>query len=206
MIVGSSCSRESTAAQLASRRENHSRALMYPHRTCSEPDFFDPRPRAAEELKARRAMAAARHLLLIASSALLLAEFDEQCLGLSQIERIEALGEPTVDRSENFLGPPPACPDPAIAAPCWWPRVAPTTSPAARAKWREHARNMLWLSPHQFLAISRRFRRLYDRPLPHTTSPWLLPPRSWLRQCSAKLHRIEQWSREPWRVATNAMP
>ena len=77
---------------------------MYPHRTCSEPDFFDPRPRAAEELKARRAMAAARHLLLIASSALLLAEFDEQCLGLSQIKRIEALGEPTVDRGENILG------------------------------------------------------------------------------------------------------
>ena len=37
-------------------------------------------------------------------SALLVVEFDEQSLGLSQIGRVEALGEPPIDRREQSEG------------------------------------------------------------------------------------------------------
>jgi len=37
-------------------------------------------------------------------SALLVVEFDEQSFGLSQIGRVEALGEPPVDRRQQVVG------------------------------------------------------------------------------------------------------
>ena len=72
----------------------------------------------------------------------------EQRLGLLQIERVEAFGEPAVDRREQIAGLAAACPDRATAAPCSSPRAAPRTLPAAHAQPRAHARNTLPLSPH----------------------------------------------------------
>ena len=56
----------------------------------------------------------------------------EQGLGLLQIERVEALGEPAVDRREKIAGLAAACPDRARAAPCSSPRAVPRILPAAR--------------------------------------------------------------------------
>ena len=49
-------------------------------------------------------------------------------------------------------------------------------------------------------ATSARFRRRCDGPRPRTTFPWLFPPPSSLRRCSAKRHRI---GRVPHRLAPN---
>ena len=53
----------------------------------------------------------------------------EQGLSLLQIERIEAFGEPTVDRREADRRPPPAYPDRARAAPCLSLHAVPMTWP-----------------------------------------------------------------------------
>ena len=124
----------------------------------------------------------------------------EQRLRLFQIERVEAFGEPAVDRSEKIAGLLPACPDRARAAPCSSRRGVPRILLAAGARPRARARNTLPLSPHPAPATSARFRRQCDGPRPRTTFPWLFPPPSSLRQCSAKRHRI---GRVPHRLSPN---
>ena len=117
-------------------------------------------------------------------------QFVEHHPGLLQVERIETLGEPAVDRSEKIAGLHPACPDRARAAPCSSPRAAPRILPAAGARPRAHARNMLPLSPRPAPATSTRFRRQCDGHRLRTIFPWLFPPPSLLRQCSARRRRI----------------
>ena len=95
-----------------------------------------------------------------------------------------------IDRSEKFAGLLPL----ALVAP--EPRQAhrgaqfPGLCLLLRARPRARARNTLPLSPHPAPATSARFRRQCDGPRPRTTFPWLFPPPSSLRQCSAKRHRI----------------
>ena len=124
----------------------------------------------------------------------------EQRLGLLQIERVEAFGEPAVDRSEKIAGLIPL----ALIAP--EPRHAhrgaqfPGLCLLLHAQPRARARNTLPLSPHPAPATSARFRRRCDGPRPRTIFPWLFPPPSSLRQCSAKRHRI---GRAPHRRSPN---
>ena len=51
----------------------------------------------------------------------------EECLRLFQIERVEALRKPAVDRSEQDRGLHPACPERARAAPYSSPCAVPRT-------------------------------------------------------------------------------
>jgi len=55
-------------------------------------------------LKQPKHHAAVSYRLLIACPEFLLVEFDEQCLGLSQIGRVEALSEPPIDRRQKIAG------------------------------------------------------------------------------------------------------
>ena len=113
-------------------------------------------------------------------------------LCLLQIERVEAFGEPAVDRSEKIAGLLPLAlitPEPRQ---CSSPRAAPRTLPAAPALLIARARNRLALSPHPAPATSMQFRQPRDELRPRTIFPWLFPRLSSLRRCSAKPPRIAQ--------------
>ena len=114
----------------------------------------------------------------------------QQRLRLLQIARVEAFREPPVNRSKQFarllhlaLVAPEACEAHGGAE---FPGFC-----LLLARDRERALEIgLPLSPHPARATSARFLRPCDGLRPRTTFPWLFPPPSSLRQCSAKHHRI----------------
>jgi hypothetical protein len=79
-----------------------------------------------------------------------------------QIERIEAFGEPAVDRREKIAGLVPLIPP----EPRHPHRRAqpPGILPAGRELRRAHAQNIFLLFLHQASATSAQFRRQCDRP------------------------------------------
>ena len=114
----------------------------------------------------------------------------QQGLGLLQIERVEAFGEPAVDRSEKIVGLLP------------FSLIAPKPRHAHRRAQFPGLCLLRTRNRERPLEIRFRFRRISLGRLERdfagdaidlglaTTFPWLFPPPSSLRQCSAKRHRI----------------
>ena len=114
----------------------------------------------------------------------------EQRLGLLQVERVEAFGEPAEDRSQKFAGLVPLA------------LITPEPCEAHRRAQFEGLCLLLARNRKRTFEMRFRFRSIRLAPTAarfpppcdeyrlRTTFPWLLSPPSSLRQCSAKRHRI----------------